>query len=253
VWVTQSLPAGRIIISIIAIEKFPITETDTGWSLFQKSSETAVHMFKAWFHKIIAGNYTATPQDHTKAKLYMRKDFQEAKDLSRFVRAFYWPGKDSAFYRNEKGEIITLSYGEKEKEHILPNTEDERAYSFEEFEEKYLAPYKDLDYVFWPEKGFIVWRMSTGENAELLHVRTFVRGKGYSRELVGAMIQGLHEKRPPYFSVFGFALASRVDLKTVYPRLGFEISEDIPGPYKGGPSFMFYQSFEKLKKIYGIE
>lgn len=97
---------------IIAIEKFPITESDTGWSLFQKSSETAVRMFQGWFQKIIAGDYTATPQDHAKAKLYTRADFQGIKDLTRIVRAFEWPGKDPSFYINKNGEKILLHYGE---------------------------------------------------------------------------------------------------------------------------------------------
>ena len=57
----------------------------------------------------------------------------------------------------------------------------------EDFLKKYIEPFTPLHYVYWPDKGFIVWRASTGENAELLHIHTFVRGKGYSKELVKEM------------------------------------------------------------------
>ena len=117
------------------------------------------------------------------------------------------------------------------------------------FLEKYIDKFKKLNFVFWPDKGFIVWRVSTGENAELLHIRTFVQGRGYSKELVREMVRRLQEN-PPFYSVFGFALASRTDLKKIYKRLGFNITDDMPAPYKGGPSFVFYQDYETLKKRY---
>ncbi len=125
----------------------------------------------------------------------------------------------------------------------------EKSETLEEFLAKYVKPYDDLRYAYWPNKGFIVWRLSTGENAELLHIKTFVRGKGYSKELVKAMLDGLR-KTPPFFSVFGFALASRTDLREIYQHLGFHTTEDIPAPYKGGPSFIFYRSYEELGKFY---
>ncbi len=115
----------------------------------------------------------------------------------------------------------------------------------EEFQEKYLTPFEGLRYIFWPEKGFIVWRPATGNNIELLHIMTFEHGKGYARELVNQMVRDL-ETTPPYFSVFGFSLSSRTNLKDIYRRLGFNITEDIPAPYKGGPSFIFWQSYDVL-------
>lgn len=115
----------------------------------------------------------------------------------------------------------------------------------DEFQEKYLTPYEGLKHIFWPKKGFIVWRPATGNNIELLHIMTFERGKGYARELVDQMLQEL-EATPPYFSIFGFALSSRAGLKDIYRRLGFNVTEDIPAPYKDGPSFIFWQSYEVL-------
>lgn len=123
--------------------------------------------------------------------------------------------------------------------------------NFEDFEKKYLGPFAGLEYVFWPDKGFVVWRAGTGGNSELLHIMTFVRGKGYAKELVREMLRRLIPN-PPYYSVFGFALSSRIELKGIYASLGFLTTEDIPAPYKGGPAFIFHQSYEKLKKTYGI-
>lgn len=120
--------------------------------------------------------------------------------------------------------------------------------TFEEFSKKYLEKFRELKYIFEPEKGFIVWRVGTGENIELLHLRTFYQGKGYARELIGKMIRQL-EKNPPYHTIFGFALASRSNLKEIYIKLGFNVTEEIPVPYKE-PSFIFWQEYVKLKEKY---
>ncbi|MEK7635650.1 MAG: hypothetical protein AAB405_01005 [Patescibacteria group bacterium] len=119
------------------------------------------------------------------------------------------------------------------------------------FLKKYILPFIRIHYIFWPAKGFIVWRKCTGENIELLHIKTFKHNKGYAKELIKEMIKKI-QKNLPYYSISGFSLATpdRIYLKEVYKKLGFEVSDDIPGPYKDGPSFLFYQSYEKLKKKY---
>jgi len=126
---------------------------------------------------------------------------------------------------------------------------EEKAYDLTEFEKKYLEPFRELQYVFWPEKGFIVWRTATGENTELLHLRSFKFGQGYAKELIAEMIKQL-EKKPPYYSVFGFGLSNRPELKEIYRHLGFETTEDLEPPYKNGKSMIFWQDFEVLKKKY---
>lgn len=120
---------------------------------------------------------------------------------------------------------------------------------FQEFLAKYVTSYTHLEYVYWPEKGFIVWRLSTGENVELLHIKTFVRSSGYASELVREMVKRLI-KKPPFFSIFGFALASRVYLKEVYTHLGFHVTDNIKAPYKDDSSFIFWRSYEELKEFY---
>lgn len=126
---------------------------------------------------------------------------------------------------------------------------EEKVFTFEEFEKKYLKPFQGLHYVFWPDKGYIVWRTSSGENAELLHIRSFKFGKGFARELLKEMVRQLQET-PPYYSVFGFALSDKPELKEIYKRLGFKVTEDLEPPYKSSQSFIFWQDFETLKKKY---
>ncbi len=232
---------------IIDIQKIAIGEQDTAQSLYEKMEDIIFEMFRRWFIKLITLDYVATPQDHSKAKLYLRKDLYKAIDLTRFARAFEFAGKEQAFYLDRNGNKVHLIYSND----IMEKTSFEpEAITFSEFKKKYLEMYENLSYEFWPNKGFIVWRMSTGENAELLHVRVFVKRKGYATELVRTMIQRLAEERPPYFSVFGFALSSRTDLKEIYTHLGFKITENILPPYKGGESFIFWQTFEELKNRY---
>lgn len=121
--------------------------------------------------------------------------------------------------------------------------------TYKEFLSKYIEKFRDIDFIYWPEKGFIVWRLGTGGNMELLHIRTFIPKKGYAKELIGAMVKKIQNK-PPYYSIFGFALSSRENLKEIYRQLGFNVTPDIAGPYKTSPSFLFYQSYEELKKKY---
>lgn len=115
---------------------------------------------------------------------------------------------------------------------------------FKEFEERYVKKFLPLYYVFSPRHGYIVWRLGTGENMELLHVRSFVSGQGIGTRLVKAMLREL-KKNKPYHSVFGFTLASNTTARRWYHSMGFN-TQECDGPYKGGPSVMFSQSFDVL-------
>lgn len=95
---------------IIEIRKFPVDENETAESLFEKTEKVVFEMFKDWFAKIISGDYKAVPQDHSKAKLYLRKDFKAAQDLTKFAKAFHLPGREQAYYFNRKGGKIYLEW-----------------------------------------------------------------------------------------------------------------------------------------------
>lgn len=95
---------------IIEMRKFPILETDTTEDLFVKAENTIFQMFQDWFARLVAIDYPSEPQNDNKAHLYTRKDLQDAKDLTRFARAFHTPGFEQAYYYNKKGEKIYLQW-----------------------------------------------------------------------------------------------------------------------------------------------
>lgn len=93
---------------VIDIRRFPITSKDTAETLFRKAEETILDMFSYWIDRLVLGNCPATTQEG--GRIYYRKDLEKAKDLTRFVRAFTFEGKDNAYYVNNKGEKIELKY-----------------------------------------------------------------------------------------------------------------------------------------------
>ena len=92
--------------------------------------------------------------------------------------------------------------------------------------------------------GYIIWRRGTGDNVELLHIKTVEKGKGFGRRLFYDMLTGL-TLDPPYYSIFGFTRTSNEDAQAFYGALGFNL-QSIEGLYKDGTAVMFWQSYEKL-------
>lgn len=93
---------------VIKIERFPIEVNDTAETLFTKAEQTIFHMFQLWVPKLISGEYQS--QSQIKGRIYYRKDLEEAKDLTRFAKAFSFKGKDNAFYINDLGERVEIRY-----------------------------------------------------------------------------------------------------------------------------------------------
>lgn len=92
--------------------------------------------------------------------------------------------------------------------------------------------------------GYIIWRVGTGENVELLHIKTVDKGKGWGRSLFYQMLIRL-QTDPPYYSIFGFTRTSNEEAQAFYGALGFNL-QPIEGLYKDGTAVMFWQSYEKL-------
>jgi hypothetical protein len=69
-------------------------------------------MFTKWIIPIVTNNYNSTPQDESKANIYYRKDLNKIKDITKYVRAFTFPGKDNAFYFDKNDSKVEVSYGE---------------------------------------------------------------------------------------------------------------------------------------------
>lgn len=88
---------------VIEIRRFPIKKEDTAETLFRKAEETIFEMFKDWVGSFPT-NYEPIQQES--GRIYYRKDLEKAKDLTKFVRAFTFEGKEDAFYINSQGEKI---------------------------------------------------------------------------------------------------------------------------------------------------
>lgn len=116
--------------------------------------------------------------------------------------------------------------------------------NYHEFSQKYLFPFGTIRHYYSKDSGYIVWRLGTGENAELLHIRTFHKGRGYGRELVYHMLDQL-SYNPPYYSVFGFTRTSNEEAQRFYGALGFNLHL-VDGLYAEGTAIMFWQSYERL-------
>lgn len=95
---------------VIDIQTFPIEKNDTAHTLFKKGESVIVEMFTKWFERLLVGAVQPVPQDETKARLYYRKDLSKLKNLTRFVRALHFPGKESCYYYGPDGEKRYIEY-----------------------------------------------------------------------------------------------------------------------------------------------
>lgn len=122
---------------------------------------------------------------------------------------------------------------------------------FYEVKKRYLKPYSKPRYLFYPDRGFIVWRLGTGENVELLHIKTQETRKGQGRGLLYEMLEEL-KSSPPYHSIFGFTRVSNQRAIDFYLAMGFNVQQ-IEGLYQDGQAVMFWQQYGVLleaKRIY---
>lgn len=113
----------------------------------------------------------------------------------------------------------------------------------------YIKPYIGI-HLIEHANGYIAWRRGTGDNVELLHLRTFSPGKGTGRELVTAMLRKLLE-RPPYATVFGFTRTVNKASQEFYKALGFELTE-VKGVYADGTAVLFSQTFKTLLELNNV-
>ena len=92
---------------VIDIRRFTINPSDTAESLFKKAEELMLEMFKYWIHRLLSGDITPIHQES--GRIYKRSDLDNAKNLTRFVRAFTFSGKENCYFIDEKGEKIYLT------------------------------------------------------------------------------------------------------------------------------------------------
>ena len=115
---------------------------------------------------------------------------------------------------------------------------------YETFIRQYIQPFEAVNSEFIQDQGFIVWRLGTGNNVELLHIKTFKKGKGYGRKLFYTMLDGLKQDLP-YHSIFGFTRVGNSEARAFYGALGFWL-QPVTGLYQEGSCILFCQGYDIL-------
>lgn len=95
------------------IEKwaFPIIPEDTAGTLFFRAENLMHTMFQQWFSRLCTEQLHSIYQlPNEVGYLYLRKDLEEARDLTRYTRAFTFSGKPNAFYTTKDGQKEELRY-----------------------------------------------------------------------------------------------------------------------------------------------
>lgn len=95
--------------SVLSIHRFPINPEDTAETLFLRAEEEIFEMFKIWFLPLVTKSYVVALKQEA-GRIYYRKDLEKALDLTKFVRAFSFPGKPNAYFINKNGQKVELRY-----------------------------------------------------------------------------------------------------------------------------------------------
>ena len=95
---------------IIEVREFLISDEDSAKSIVIKSEKMILKMFQDWYNNLLRGDFPSTPQNPKEGKQYTKKDLQKAKDLTNYIKAFYFPNKEPAYYYNTLGEKIYINY-----------------------------------------------------------------------------------------------------------------------------------------------
>ncbi len=113
---------------------------------------------------------------------------------------------------------------------------------------KRLNPYGSFDYIYWEDKGYLAWHLSTGENYEMLFLEVKKKKKGVATQLFKEFVDRvIREKKKPFNSVFAFRRADNKEAEIFYGKLGFRQLE-IPGIYKWVGAVIMWIRFSELRK-----
>ena len=96
---------------LIDVVKFEIEESDTAYSLYDKTMKNLFSFFKSKFSNILEENYKTKKQDFSLRKVYSYKDLDNIFDLTKYMKSTYFPGKSNPYYYNVSGDKIELKYG----------------------------------------------------------------------------------------------------------------------------------------------
>lgn len=96
---------------IVDIVKIPILN-DTANTLYDKVIAEMFIFFKKHFINLLFQKYKTTKQDFNKRKIYKRCDLKKILNLTNYMKATYFPGKECPFFYDQDGNKITVSYTE---------------------------------------------------------------------------------------------------------------------------------------------
>lgn len=94
---------------VIHINRFAIQQGDTAEDLFHTAEQIIFKMFQEFLPKLINGEYYNAVKQ-MEGRIRYRRDLDKVKDLTKFVRAFTFLGKDNCYFINRAGEKIELKY-----------------------------------------------------------------------------------------------------------------------------------------------
>lgn len=119
--------------------------------------------------------------------------------------------------------------------------------SYADVKREYLTPFRNVEWFYSANDGFIVWRMGTGNNVELLHIKAWEQRKGIGRRLFYHMLDSLEKsvESYPYHSVYGFTRVSNERAIGFYNAMGFDTIY-VPGIYQDGACQLFHRKFTTL-------
>ena len=100
---------------VIEVRSFLIDKTDTAETLFRKGEDIMFKMFKDWYYDLLNENYVAVKQNKSFAKTYTWNQLRKVKDLSKYVRALTFSGKESAYYIDNDGNKNYIEFKGSEK------------------------------------------------------------------------------------------------------------------------------------------
>ena len=95
---------------IIDVIKFSIDEDETAESLHKKTMKKMLGFFKNKLYIILNKNYKTYKQDFSKRKVYTYKDLDKLLNLSKYMRATYFPNKLNPYYYNKRLKKIEVEY-----------------------------------------------------------------------------------------------------------------------------------------------
>lgn len=115
--------------------------------------------------------------------------------------------------------------------------------TIEEVKER-LKRYEKYELLYLPDKGYIAWKIGTGENYEIILVESYGNHSGHGKEVFNQFLDKL-QSNPPYESIYVFFRWNNKIAKNYYKKIGFKIKR-LRGIYKDKLAGIGYNSYKNL-------